>query len=72
MGETDRLLVLESQNQSGVIEILLGEDQLLENIGRNGLQQSELLGAAAPDRREDRRIGIAKRTKAYHFHQGEL
>ena len=64
--EPDRLAVVPGQEQAAVVEIELGEDQLLQQVGRDRLQQPRLAGAAPPQGGQHRRIGIAKRAVRQH------
>jgi hypothetical protein len=66
MGEADRPAVVLGNHQPGVVEIQLGEHELLEQVGGNRLQQPRLTAAAPPDVDQGGRIRVVKGAKAQH------
>ena len=66
MHETDRLLIVQSQDQPLAIEIGLGQHELLEHGHGHRLSQPAPPGAAAPDGGKQRRIAVQERAVADH------
>src|SRR4051812_4325082 len=66
MHEADRDLVVQSDDQSGRIEVRLRENELFEKGGRHRLHPASLRRLVAPDVGQARRIRISKRAERIH------
>jgi hypothetical protein len=66
MDETYWSVVFERYDQPGRIEVRLRKNELLQQAGRDGLCDTTLRRLVAPDFRDARRVGIAKRAKLVH------
>jgi hypothetical protein len=61
MHEADRPAVVDGDDQALVVEIRLGQHELLEQVGRHRLHQPSLRRLTAPDFGEFRRVAVAER-----------
>src|SRR3989304_4188720 len=66
MCKTRRHRVFRGDNQPGLVKVRFGQDELLEQIGRNRLQESRLTFPAAPKAGQYRRVSVSERAVGQH------